>query len=98
MAINMPVQGTQADVVKLAMISVDHWLKKSGWPARLLLQVHDELVIECDADAVKAVSKGVRELMRGVADFAVPLEVNVESGKNWGEMDELFDDQDEHKE
>ncbi|TAK04244.1 DNA polymerase I [Patescibacteria group bacterium] len=86
MAVNMPIQGTQADVVKLAMISVDHWLKTSGWPARLLLQVHDELVIECDADAVKAVSKGVKELMEGVANFEVPLTVEVEVGTSWGKM------------
>jgi DNA polymerase-1 len=88
MAINMPVQGTAADVIKLAMIAVDHWLKKSGWPARLLLQVHDELVVECDPKAVDAVAKGMKDLMQSVANFDVPLAVDVEVGQNWGDMKE----------
>ncbi len=86
MAINMPVQGTAADLMKLAMLAVDGWLKTSKWPAKMLLQVHDELVIECDEMAVDAVAKGVKEMMEGVASFDVPLVVEVEVGKNWGEM------------
>jgi len=87
MAINMPVQGTAADLMKLAMLAVDGWLKTSKWPAKMLLQVHDELVIECDEMAVDAVAKGVKEMMEGVASFDVPLVVDVEVGKNWGEME-----------
>ncbi len=87
MAINMPIQGAEADVVKMAMIAVDGWLKKSGWPAKLLLQVHDELVIEVDADAAEAVAKGVKEIMETVVHLSVPLAVDVEIGKNWGEME-----------
>lgn len=88
MAINMPVQGTAADLMKMAMISTHGWLAHSGWPAKMLLQVHDELVIECDEKAVDAVAKGVKEMMEGVAHFDVPLAVEVETGKNWGEMRE----------
>jgi DNA polymerase-1 len=86
MAINMPVQGTAADLMKMAMIAVDGWLKTSKWPAKMLLQVHDELVLECDEKAVDAVVKGVKEIMQGVAAFEVPLIVETETGKNWGEM------------
>ncbi|MEI6511355.1 MAG: DNA polymerase I [Candidatus Uhrbacteria bacterium] len=87
MAINMPVQGTAADLMKMAMLAVDGWLKTSKWPAKMLLQVHDELVIECDEMAVDAVAKGLKEMMEGVASFDVPLVVEVEIGKNWGEME-----------
>ncbi len=87
MAINMPVQGTAADLMKMAMLAVDGWLKTSKWPAKMLLQVHDELVIECDEMAVDAVAKGLKEMMEGVASFDVPLVVEVEVGKNWGEME-----------
>lgn len=90
MAINMPMQGTQADIVKKAMLEVDAWLKTSKWPARMLLQVHDELVLEVDKDAAEAVAKGLKEIMEGVASFEVPLAVDVEIGKNWGEMKSAF--------
>jgi len=86
MAVNMPVQGTAADLMKMAMIATDGWLKTSKWPAKLLLQVHDELVIECNEKVADAVARGVKEMMEGVASFDVPLSVEVEVGKNWGEM------------
>lgn len=86
-AVNMPVQGTAADLMKMAMLAVDGWLRASKWPAKMLLQVHDELVIECDEKAVDAVAKGIREMMEGVASFDVPLAVEVEVGRNWGEME-----------
>ncbi|MBI5794221.1 DNA polymerase I [Candidatus Uhrbacteria bacterium] len=89
MAINMPVQGTAADIMKMAMLRVDGWLFKSRWPAKMLLQVHDELVLEVEKDAIEAVSRGVREMMEGVASFEVPLVVDIEVGKNWGEMEAL---------
>ncbi|MDG1949974.1 MAG: DNA polymerase I [bacterium] len=90
MAINMPMQGTQADIVKKAMLSVDGWLKTSGWPAKMLLQVHDELVLEVDKDAALAVAKGLKEIMETIAEFEVPLAVDVEIGPNWGEMKSAF--------
>jgi DNA polymerase-1 len=88
MAINMPVQGTAADIMKMAMLRVDGWLGKSGWDAKILLQVHDELVIEVDKDSLGAVAKGVREMMEGVASFVVPLVVDTEAGVSWGEMED----------
>jgi DNA polymerase-1 len=90
MAINMPMQGTQADIVKKAMLAVDGWLKTSGWPAKMLLQVHDELVLEVEKDAAPAVAKGLKEIMEGIAEFNVPLAVDVEIGPNWGEMKSAF--------
>ncbi|PJE76412.1 DNA polymerase I [Candidatus Uhrbacteria bacterium CG10_big_fil_rev_8_21_14_0_10_48_16] len=86
MAINMPVQGTAADIMKMAMLRIDGWLKKSGWPAKMILQVHDEVVLEVDKEAVDPVAKGIREMMESVAEFDVPLVVDVEVGTNWGEM------------
>ena len=86
MAINMPVQGTAADIMKMAMVAVHGWLQHSEWPAKMLLQVHDELVIECAKETIDAVAKGVKDLMEGVATFDVPLVVDVEVGDNWGEM------------
>ncbi|MBI5369926.1 DNA polymerase I [Candidatus Uhrbacteria bacterium] len=86
MAINMPIQGTAADIMKKAMLSVDGWLSQSGLPAAILLQVHDELVLEVEKEAVEAVGHGVKEMMEGVASFEVPLIVDVEVGTNWGEM------------
>ncbi|MFH1405190.1 MAG: DNA polymerase I [Patescibacteria group bacterium] len=86
MAINMPVQGTAADIMKMAMISVQGWLEHSDWPAKLLLQVHDELVLEVNKDAVDGVARGVQELMQSVVSLEVPLVVDVEVGKNWGDL------------
>ncbi len=86
MAINHPLQGTASDLMKKAMLAVDGWLRTSGWPAKILLQVHDELVLECDKAAVAAVTKGLREMMEDVVSFEVPLVVDVEVGKTWGDM------------
>lgn len=88
MAINMPVQGAEADIVKMAMVAVWKWLATSKLPAKLLLQVHDELVFEVDEDAVDAVARGVKELMENVVKLEVPLVVELEVGKNWGEMEQ----------
>ncbi len=87
MALNMPIQGTQADIVKKAMIEVSGWLKQSGLPAVLLMQVHDELVLECDHDQIEPVARGLKEIMEKIVDVAIPLVVDVEVGDNWGEME-----------
>lgn len=89
MAQNMPIQGTQADIVKMAMLSVDGWLKQSQLRANILLQVHDELVLEVHKDDVPLVCKGLKEMMEGVAKFEVPLLVEVKVGENWGEMEKI---------
>jgi DNA polymerase-1 len=84
-AINAPMQGTAADIIKRAMIAVDAWCTREDVPARLIMQVHDELVLEVREDAVAAVSSGVREHMVGAADLKVPLRVDLGTGANWDE-------------
>jgi DNA polymerase-1 len=84
-AINAPLQGTAADIIKRAMIRVDAWLREEAAPARLVMQVHDELVFEVRSDAVEAVRQRVTSLMCGAAELAVPLGVEVGTGPNWDE-------------
>ena len=84
-AINAPMQGTAADIIKRAMLAVDAWIETEAAPATLVMQVHDELVLEVDADAADAVSRRVSELMCGAATLRVPLEVEVGVGANWDE-------------
>jgi len=85
MAINARIQGTAADLLKLAMIAVDKRLQKEHPEVRLLLTVHDELVLEVPEGEVEAVAKIVKEEMEGVAQLAVPLVVDVGWGKSWYE-------------
>jgi DNA polymerase I len=82
-AINAPMQGTAADIIKRAMISVHEWCRSSGAPARLIMQVHDELVLEVRADAAESVAAAVHDHMRQAATLSVPLRVDVGSGANW---------------
>ncbi|NQD36087.1 DNA polymerase I [Permianibacter sp. IMCC34836] len=84
-AINAPMQGTAADIVKRAMLAVDKWLIEENVPAKMLLQVHDELVLEVADNAVEAVKEKLRALMSGAAELAVPLVVDVGTGLNWDE-------------
>ena len=84
-AINAPMQGTAADIIKLAMIGVDDWCRRQSQPARLIMQVHDELVLEVRADAIEHVSAAVREHMESAAALSVPLRVDVGWGANWDE-------------
>jgi DNA polymerase-1 len=84
-AINAPMQGTAADIVKRAMIAVDAWLLGQVDSARMLMQVHDELVFEVRSDRVDAVVAGVRERMAAAAELAVPLVVDIGVGANWDE-------------
>ena len=82
-AINAPMQGTAADVIKRAMIAVDSWLEGEKPRVRMIMQVHDELVFEVHKDDVDAVSKKVHELMENSTQLDVPLLVEVGSGENW---------------
>ncbi len=84
-AINAPMQGTAADLIKLAMLAVDEWLTKENHDARIIMQVHDELVLEVPEADVKAVGKKLAVLMSEVAELAVPLKVDVGTGSNWAE-------------
>jgi DNA polymerase-1 len=85
-AINTPIQGSAADIVKAAMIRVDRALSKERTGAKLLLQVHDELILECPQEAVPQVRAMVQKEMEGVITLSVPLRVSVESGPSWGEF------------
>ncbi|WP_313913999.1 DNA polymerase I [Tahibacter sp.] len=81
-AINAPMQGTAADIIKRAMITVDAWLADRS-DARMLMQVHDELVLEVRDDCVAEISEGLRERMSAAAELAVPLVVDIGTGANW---------------
>ncbi len=84
-AINAPMQGTAADIIKHAMIAVDAWLYERGGDARMVMQVHDELVFEVRASCLDEISAGVREHMAGAAELSVPLVVDIGVGENWDE-------------
>ena len=84
-ALNMPIQGTAADIIKLAMIKVDSRLRAEGLEARLVLQVHDELIVECPEGEAERVKALLQEEMEGVAALAVPLVADAKAGKTWAQ-------------
>ncbi|RZO22155.1 MAG: DNA polymerase I [Candidatus Thioglobus sp.] len=84
-AINAPMQGTAADLIKLAMLAVDNWLSTDASDSRIIMQVHDELVLEVPESDVSRVSGELSKLMSGVAELAVPLKVDAGIGNNWAE-------------
>jgi DNA polymerase-1 len=84
-AINAPMQGTAADIIKKAMIKVAAWLMTEEFDAQMIMQVHDELVLEVKTEQLNAFTAKLKEIMEDAAELAVPLIVEVGSGKNWGE-------------
>ena len=86
-AINAPIQGTAADIMKIAMIRLHERLRRGGFQARMLLQVHDELVLEAPAAEVAEVAELTREVMQAAYTLAVPLKVDVEVGPNWRDLE-----------
>jgi DNA polymerase-1 len=84
-AINAPMQGSAADIIKRAMIAVDDWLQRDDCAARMIMQVHDELVFEVQAGQEQQLEKMVRQHMRDAADLEVELVVDVGVGDNWDE-------------
>ncbi len=82
-AINAPMQGTAADLIKLAMIAVQRWLEEEKFQSRLIMQVHDELVLEVPEAELERIRSGLARLMGGVAELAVPLLVEIGTGPNW---------------
>ena len=84
-ALNMPIQGTAADIIKLAMIKVDNRLRAEGLEARLVLQVHDELIVECPEGEAEQVKALLQEEMEGVAALSVPLVADAKAGRTWAE-------------
>ena len=82
---NAPIQGTAADIMKIAMINVDKALKKQNLKSKIVLQVHDELLVEAYKDEVEQVKQILVDNMKNAADLRVALEVEVEVGNNWNE-------------
>ena len=82
-ALNMPIQGTAADIMKLAMVRVEQRLKREGLAAKLIMQVHDELIVECPEAEKETVERLLEEEMGGVAHLAVPLPAQAHSGRTW---------------
>jgi DNA polymerase-1 len=85
-AVNTPLQGSAADLIKLAMIQIHQALGQKGLKAKMLLQVHDELVFEVPSAELEGVKKLVTDIMEGVYDLCVPLKVDVKTGQNWAEV------------
>lgn len=85
LAINSPIQGTAADIIKIAMINIWRVIRQKGLKTRMILQVHDELVFEVPEDEIGVVTKIVKDEMEGVIDLAVPLKIEMGIGKNWAE-------------
>jgi DNA polymerase-1 len=88
-AINAPIQGTAADILKIAMIRLPEALSKAGLKAKMLLQVHDELLLECPQDELKATSRVVKEVMENAYQLSIPLTADAAWGVNWGELQPL---------
>ena len=82
-ALNMPIQGTAADIIKLAMVRVHSRLAREGLEARLIMQVHDELIVECPEEEAPRVEALLQQEMQGVAELSVPLLAEAHSGRNW---------------
>ncbi len=87
MAINMPVQGTAADIIKVAMVNLQKELDRRGLKSRLILQVHDDLLLESPLEEAEQARTLLREIMSGAMRLTVPLKVEVKIGRNWGDME-----------
>ena len=85
-AINAPIQGTAADIMKVAMLGVHQALKNNASPARILLQVHDELVLECPLENLAETVELVQDVMEGAYQLDIPLKTDARSGENWGDL------------
>ena len=87
MAINMPVKGTSADIIKVAMIKIDQEMLRRRLKSKMLLQVHDDLLFEVPEDELEEMRRLVPEIMSTALELGVPLKVDMKAGKNWGEME-----------
>jgi DNA polymerase-1 len=82
-AINTPIQGSAADLIKVAMVKVDRAMKEAGLRSKMVLQIHDELVFDAPVDEIERLSEIIRREMSSAMDFGVPLEVEIGVGNNW---------------
>lgn len=87
MAINMPVQGTAADIIKVAMVNLQREIDRQVLKSRLILQVHDDLLLESPQEEAEHARSLLKEIMSGAMQLSVPLKVDVKVGRNWGEME-----------
>lgn len=85
MAMNTPIQGTSADIMKMAMINVYNRFIKDGITSKILLQVHDEIIVDCKNSELEKIKQIVKEEMEGVYKLDVPLKVEIDTGINWYE-------------
>jgi DNA polymerase-1 len=91
-AMNAPIQGSAADIIKMAMVAVERKISASGLRAEMLLQVHDELVFEVHIEDLLPAARLVKETMEGIVTLDVPLVVDVKSGRNWGDVVPVFEE------
>jgi len=87
MAINMPVQGTSADIIKVAMIDLQREMDRKGLEAKMILQVHDELLFDLPQEEVEELRQLVLQIMPKALKLSVPVKVDVKTGRNWDEME-----------
>ena len=87
MAINMPVQGTSADIIKVAMIQLQHEMDREGFEAKMILQVHDELLFELPQGELEKLKELVLQIMPNAIKLSVPVKVDIKTGKSWGDME-----------
>ena len=85
LAVNTPLQGTAADIIKIAMLRIDEWMKKEHFQGFLVLQIHDELIFEVPENELTVMQEGIRRYMENVFELKVPLTVQIAIGKNWQE-------------
>jgi len=86
MAINMPVQGTSADIIKVAMIDLYREMDKHQLKSKMILQVHDELLFEVPEEELEEMCRLVPEIMSNALELSIPIKVDIKAGTNWGEM------------
>ncbi|HWO94512.1 MAG TPA: DNA polymerase, partial [Dehalococcoidia bacterium] len=87
MAVNMPIQGSQADLIKIAMVRLDDALRRNGLRSRMLLQVHDELIFECPSDELDSMRSLCLEIMPNALPLCVPVEIDFKVGRTWGDAE-----------
>ena len=88
-AINAPIQGTAADIMKIAMLRIPSTLESLGLKGKMLLQVHDEIVIECPQQELEKTAQAVRKVMEEAYPMSIPLSTEARWGRSWGEMQDL---------
>ncbi|MBU4128607.1 DNA polymerase I, partial [bacterium] len=85
-AINTPIQGTSADIIKVAMLEISERIKKEALKTKMIIQIHDELLFEVPEDEVEKVSRLAKEIMEGAIELEVPIRVDIKTGRNWAEI------------